>query len=267
MTNKKAILGISFAAAFAVSMIFAQSAIAGAPPFPEINKAEYKVDSGVGKFEIKTDGTIPTEGSSGAFGYGVVTGATGNGPENVLALTTHLCVSDHPLQGANGNCNGADDALGVVTQLTNGGLVNENHDGAEMHAHILDLKPVDGSACDGISNGDAELEVDIPRSLAGIPLPGNPYSGDATSYPNNLLAGSGALPGDSASNYEIEVKNSKLEVKMIPSGDLFGTEAAAFASFGIHPLTDHPTDDTFVTSLCLTDLVLYPVQENGEYKD
>ncbi|MFB5624204.1 MAG: hypothetical protein ACE5RP_04715, partial [Nitrosopumilus sp.] len=93
MTNTKAILGISLAAVFAVAMIFAPN-VTAAGSHLEINKAEYQVDdSGIGKLEIKVNSDIPTDGSANAFGYGVVTGFTDDGPENVLALTTHLCVS------------------------------------------------------------------------------------------------------------------------------------------------------------------------------
>jgi len=246
--NRKTMLGISLAATFAVSMIFATNAVAAGSHLDISQDAtKYQVNSkGVGKLLIHTEGKIPTDGSADAFGYGVVTGATADGPENVLALTTHKCASDHPFQ-SNASDEDCPDALGVLTLLTLGAILDENHDGADMHAHILDLKPATQACMDAGSPADGGLEVDIPRTLAGLDLPGNPFSDDATDHPNNLIAGV-------SGGYDVKVVGPNLQVRQIPSTDLFGTEAIAIVSFGIVPLDNGaltPPNDGNIDQLCL----------------
>jgi len=235
--NTKTILGISLAAAFAVSMIFALNVIASGSHL-DIVKSNYKVlGNGDGKLQIKVAGDIPTDGTAGAFGYGVITGLDVIGydkelqenilaPDNVLALTTHMCAADSPLQGPDGDC---DAPVGVLSQLTDNVVLNEEHDGAEFYVHILDLMPAtsDCSAVYG-SNG---LEVDLTRTLEGTPF----GTADTDFQDNNLLAGTGITgPGD----YDIKVKNNKITVKKFPSTDLAGTEAVGIVAFGIHGLAN-----------------------------
>lgn len=237
MTNTKAILGISFAAVFAVAMIFAPNVSASGSHL-DITKSEYDVKAGSGKLEIKTSGDIPTDGSAGAFGYGVITGFDSVGPANVLALTTHMCAADSPLQGPDGNC--PDGSVGVLTALTGGDVTNEDHDGAEIHAHILDLKTAT-SDCSSVENSIG-LEVDLPRSLDGTP-----FGAQLVDFQdNNLLAGTGIT---GAGDYDIKVDDGEITVTGIPSADLAGDEALVIVSFGIHGIAN---DDAVITNLCLT---------------
>lgn len=250
----KTILGLSIAAVFAVSMIFSTDVLAaGSHLAISQEDSKYQVnDKGVGKLLIHTEGKIPTDGSAAAFGYGVVTGVNMDGnPENVLALTTHKCVSDHPFQ-SNATDVDCPSSLGVLTLLTNGALQDADYDGAEMHAHILDLKPATQACIDAGSPEMGGLEVDIIRSLEGIPtsvLPGNPFYDAGSPYQaNNLVAGA-------TGGYDIKVVGPNLQVRQIPSSDLAGTDAIAIVSFGIVPLDNGdltPAMDGIPDHLCLT---------------
>ena len=95
--NAKAILGISLAASFAVSMIFAQNAMANGGDHKDVTGFDVEPFKNTIHVTISTStDTIPDSKTIGyAFGYGFVTGTNDDGyPENVLALTTHLCVAD-----------------------------------------------------------------------------------------------------------------------------------------------------------------------------
>jgi len=76
MTTTKTILGISLAAVFAISMVVP----ALASGHLTITEAEVDDD----EVEIETAADIPTDGSSGAFGYGAFTT-----DGKVVAVTTH----------------------------------------------------------------------------------------------------------------------------------------------------------------------------------
>jgi len=76
-----------------------------------ITKAEPQGDDEL-DVEIETSADIPTDGSVGAFGYGIITDDFTF--KNVLALTTHAGALDHTDQG------------GVATDPI-------------FHAHVLDL--------------------------------------------------------------------------------------------------------------------------------
>ena len=107
MTRTKTILGISFAAVFVFSMVLIPAYAGG---HLALDKTNIKVKNlEISKVDIKVAVKIPTDGSAGAFGYGIFT----DGTNNVLALTTHAGIDDHPSQG--------------------GGA------GPIFHAHVLDL--------------------------------------------------------------------------------------------------------------------------------
>ena len=134
MTKTKTILGISFAAAFVLSMVLIP-AYAGGHVF--IDKTDVKLkDLKISKVDIKVNAKIPKDGGAGAFGYGIFT----DGTNNVLALTTHKGIDDHPSQG--------------------GGA------GPIFHAHVLDLflPPVSGD-CAGF---DAEVDFTGSGANAGF---------------------------------------------------------------------------------------------------
>jgi len=92
MTNTKTILGISFAAVFALSMIMVPAYAAG---HLAIEKTDVKVKN-FATLDVKITATanIPKD-SSTPFGYGIFT----NGNNKVLALTSHgVGIEDHPDQ-------------------------------------------------------------------------------------------------------------------------------------------------------------------------
>ncbi len=132
MTRIKAILAISFAAAFAVSMI-ASAPLAEAAGHLFIKKTDVKVKNlSTLETTIKVNGKIPTDGSGGLFGYGIVTDPVGF--NNVLALTTHAGAFDHTHQLPEGASNPV------------------------FHAHVLDLAAPGtiGDNCVGL--GDAVVD-------------------------------------------------------------------------------------------------------------
>ncbi len=103
--NTKTILGISFAAVFAVSMLaFPLSANAGG--HPGVDNSVVEGDVAV----VIADGVIPTDGSAGLFGYAF------SGDKGFLGLTSH---------------GGAFDSVGQV-----------DADDASFHTHFV---TVDGS--------------------------------------------------------------------------------------------------------------------------
>jgi len=134
MTKTKTILGISFAAVFVFSMVLIPAYAGG---HLAIDKTDIKVKNlEIKKVDIKVAVDIPTDGSAMAFGYGIFT----DGTNNVLALTTHAGIDDHPSQG--------------------GGA------GPIFHAHVLDLfLPPVSVDCTGF---DAEVDFAGSGANAGF---------------------------------------------------------------------------------------------------
>ncbi|KEQ56122.1 hypothetical protein AAA799E16_01573 [Marine Group I thaumarchaeote SCGC AAA799-E16] len=252
--NTKAILGISFAAVFAVTMMFAPY-VAAAGSHLDIKSVNVETDGSFANVEIKTKETIPV--GVGSFGYGVITAFEGGFPENVLALTTHVCAADSPVQGnvdelgPDGVFGTADDvcpfapegSIGVLEFLRDNfpdqfgslpqGEIDQLLDGPEMHPHILDLVatatlPVGEQACLGVDNFSG-LEVDVVRTVTTA---------------NNV----------SPADYLLQVDNKKITVGNIPidGSNLLSDEMIAYASFNIAPINNGEN----ITHLCLTDLDL-----------
>ena len=242
MTKTKTILGISFAAVFALSMLMVPAYSEG---HLSITKTDVKVKTDLVKgtqtmdVKIRTSTNIPTDGSAAGFGFGVITGVNDVGqPENVLAITTHMCAADSLVPGPDGDCSGG--TVGVLTALTGVDGLNEAHDGPEFHAHILDLKVVEvGSACDLAYGTAGGLEVDVARSLQG--QFGFDDDIETTNYPNNNVL----------AEYDVKVKKNKIEVKKVPVSDLFDSGVEAIVSFGINGVVS-PSDPTLLTNICLT---------------
>ncbi|WP_305908125.1 hypothetical protein Q9L42_012205 [Methylomarinum sp. Ch1-1] len=96
----------------------------------QLKSVETEVEAENGKktleLEIKTQGNIPMDGKSGAFGYA----ALSDGPNNLLVAVTHLPIDDSSHENA-----------------TSG-----------FHTHVLDLKEPT-QACEG-----ANFEVDLDNS-------------------------------------------------------------------------------------------------------
>ena len=95
--NTKTILGISLAAVFAIAMIASPIGVDAAGSFLEIKKAKVTIDDDdeFEKAKIKTNAKIPKNGSGGAFGYGIISGA---GLEAIAVTTTHGGVLDSEAQ-------------------------------------------------------------------------------------------------------------------------------------------------------------------------
>ncbi len=233
MIKTKIFLGISLAAVFALSMTFGQIEFAGAaehiPEYRQIvdTKVTVKTDSdgGVLKAEIKTADKIPKkgDGSEGAFGFGLATGALIGDP--VLALTTHLCVADTLVQG-NAKDKVCPATVGLLDLLGFPPGTDEMHDDAKFHAHMLILKAAT-AACPV----NTAAEVDIGASAA--------YAGDANS-------------GDYLSpDWKVKVKGHKITVENVPTGALPDAGVELIVSYGIVGVADATTT---VTNLCLTDL-------------
>jgi len=236
---KTTLFGITLTALFGIAMIFAPNVVADDDlTHKDIVKSEVKVETEDGvstlKAELETGDTIATDGSSGAFGYGFITGASEAGPENVLAITTHMCAADHFAQSSEGDCDSG--TIGILTQL--GLATNEDHNGPEWHAHVLDLKPIaEDSACDLNVPDHIGLEVDVGRTLEG----NHPAFPEDETFPtNNVIA-----------PYPVEVDGNEIEVKSVPTSDLYDSGVEGIVYFGIAPLTSDD-DPTFITNLCLT---------------
>jgi len=179
---------------------------------------------------IDTEGTIPTDGSQGAIGYGVITGVNDDGyPENVLALTSHKCVADSLVQGpAGAEC---DNTVGLLNALF--GISDEDHNDATWHAHFLDLMPItEASDCATVEN-HIELEVDLARTLATK----NNVS------PNNMV---------NVVNPPENQENSNISVSALELGDFHNSafKKIEVKSFGIVGFADA---EGTVTHLCLTN--------------
>jgi len=150
-----AIAGVIGFGAFA----FQPKALAGAPEPIEIEDASVKIKKKFLTATIETEDNIPQDGSAGLYGIGILA----SGTNNVLAITSHLCASDSPLQSnaPDSICPDAS-AFGLLEALTGGLLLNKDFDGADLHPHILDLKPADGYCA---TLPGAALEVDFTSTL------------------------------------------------------------------------------------------------------
>ncbi|MCG8325965.1 MAG: hypothetical protein MI673_10650, partial [Thiotrichales bacterium] len=96
MTTKQ-LLGISIAAIFAVGMLASPIGVDAAASFLDVKKAKIEIDDD-DEFEeakFKSKAKIPKDGSGGAFGYGIISGA---GLEAIAVTTTHAGVKDSEAQ-------------------------------------------------------------------------------------------------------------------------------------------------------------------------
>jgi len=92
--DTKTILGISFAAAFAISMMMLPVYAVGHLGITDTDveiKSNAKGTNDRIKVHIEVGADIPLDGTSGAFGFGVF---TDGGSDNVLVLATHLPIDD-----------------------------------------------------------------------------------------------------------------------------------------------------------------------------
>jgi hypothetical protein len=192
----KTILGLSLIAAFAISMIVAQNALAVVPPPPNPTSAEVQIDDSEIRAAIYTDAPIPRDGSSAWFGYGILTDDLGG--ENVLALTSHICAADSFVQNnAPSKICPDEDAIGLLEYLELGS--DTAHDGPQWHAHVLDLMEPTSLACDG-----AAFEVNLGSSLANnlSPGPQDHYIVNVNGDPDRITVkaplgdNNAAVPGD-----------------------------------------------------------------------
>ena len=155
--TKTVLLGITLASILVASM-FGLSALADDPEIPGIKKVSVKSNKGNDyvHVQIKTDDKLPKDGELGLFGYAVLT----DGTNNVLAVTTHKCAADSLMQ-SNAPDSECPAVVGVLTALTDGAVLNEDHDGADWHPHILDLTTPTGYC----ASAGADLEVDFESTL------------------------------------------------------------------------------------------------------
>jgi hypothetical protein len=147
--TKTVIYGTILAAVFVISMVVAVP-LADAAGHIFIKKTEVEVKNLTKlEVEIKVTAKIPKDGSASAFGYGIITDSVG--VNNVLALTTHKGVLDHPSQS------GASDP--------------------KFHAHVLDLAPVTGagSITNPCTPATSDVVVDFASSIASGNNIGAPY--------------------------------------------------------------------------------------------
>jgi hypothetical protein len=210
----KAILGISFAAAFAVTMIFAQYANAGSDGHLNIEESSVTVSGDGANLEarITVEGPISINGNDGAFGYGLLN----DGTNNVLALTTHLCASDSTEQGAAKKC---DATIGLDAVISSAD--REDHNDAAFHAHVLDLKGVvNTSSCSTVDG--STTEVDIASSGAS----------------NNV-----------SPDWPVHVSGKHITVENVDTSELGDNGVEVVVSFGITPIWDN---NGSITNLCLT---------------
>ncbi len=234
--NTKAIVGISLVTAFAVSMIFAQNAMANGGDHKDVTGFEVEPFKNTIHVTVSTStDMIPNSKTIGyAFGYGFVTGTNDDGyPENVLALTTHWCVADSFEQGADAPC--GDPTAGLLEALGFGDGTNEAHNDEKWHAHILDLKPSSAECIVAVGLADSPhdettYEVDLGRTLA---------------TQNNLSPG-----------WTVTIDGGDISVWDVPRGDPHSAayKKAGALYFGIVGIVDSTTDpeNPVVTNLCLT---------------
>jgi hypothetical protein len=232
MNNKKAILGISFAAAFAVSLIFAQSAIAmsenALPGYRDIVGNQSSTANVGGdeffKATINTEDPIVHNGQKGAYGFGIFT----EGTTAALALTTHMCVSDTLVQG-NAPDARCPDTIGLLDLLTGTPGVDAVHDDSTFHAHMLVLT-FDTTGC---NDPNSFAQVNVTATLE--------YQDD----------GPGAIPPYLSPDWPVKVTGKSITVGNVPVEAFDGTSNVVdVVSYGITP---EDNGSGTVTNLCLTN--------------
>ena len=127
----KTILGISFAAAFAISMIILPAYAEGHLGITDTEvetKSNAKGTNDRIKVHIEVGADIPLDGTAGAFGYGIFTGGV---TDNVLVLVTHLPIDDS----------------------------NHEDPTSGFHTHVLDVIAPTGACTNGFTH-----EVDLAGS-------------------------------------------------------------------------------------------------------
>ena len=233
MINTKTILGISFAAAFAVSMIFAQSAVAQSenalPGFRDIVGYDSSTAIVDGeeffKATITTDDPIVHNGQKGAFGFGFFTDDT----NAVLALTTHMCASDTLVQG-NAPDARCPNTVGLLDAFGLGS--NVEHDDATFHAHMLVVTfDLNSNTTDFETNcsivSDTFTKVDLGGSVG--------YQGMEYLSPD----------------WPVKVTGKSITVGNVPVEAFDGTTTVtSVVSYGIGA---EASDDGTITALCLTN--------------
>ena len=233
MIHKKAILGISLSAAFAVSMIFAQSAIAmsenALPGYRTIVGSDSSTAMVDGeeffKATINTQQPIVHNGQKGAYGFGIFT----EGSSAVLALTTHMCASDTLVQG-NAPDARCPNTIGLLDALGLGS--NVEHDDATFHPHMLVVT-------DDLASNNAGFESDCsthPTTFAKVDLGGSVgYQGAAYLSPD----------------WPVQVMGKTIMVGNVPVEAFDGDPetVTGVASFGIGPEWNEAGT---ITALCLT---------------
>jgi hypothetical protein len=152
--NTKTILAISFAAAFAVSMMMLPAYAVGHLGITDTDveiKSNAKGTNDRIKVHIEVGADIPLDGTSGAFGFGVFTGGV---TDNVLVLATHLPIDDSnhedPTSGFHTHVL---DVIATTDACTNG------------FTHEVDL------ASSGMNKGfdlDADWEIDGDTAWIGF---------------------------------------------------------------------------------------------------
>ena len=88
--NDKITLGLLVVAGFIGTIVAAPVLATVTESFLVIESAEVNVDDDELEAELTTEGEIPTDGSEGAFGYGILT----NDGDAILVSTTHAGVLD-----------------------------------------------------------------------------------------------------------------------------------------------------------------------------
>jgi hypothetical protein len=233
--NTKTILGISLTAAFAVSMILAQSAIAmsenALPGYRDIAGFDSSTatvnEVDFFKATINTDNPVVHNGQKGAYGFGIFT----DGSSTALALTTHMCASDTLVQG-NAPDARCPNTIGLLDALFEPGL-NAVHDDATFHAHML---VVTGN----LSSNTAGFETDcssVPNTFAKVDLGGSvAYQGAAYLSPD----------------WPVKVMGKTIMVGNVPVDAFEGDPEIldAVVSFGIGPEWNQAGT---ITALCLTN--------------
>ena len=93
--TKTVLLGVTLTALFVASMLVAPAIAASLPKFLTITEAEVEVNEDSLEADLETKKTVPTDGSGGAFGYGVI---TDSGLSAIIVTTTHAGVQDSEAQ-------------------------------------------------------------------------------------------------------------------------------------------------------------------------
>ena len=165
--NTKTIVAMSLAAILSFATT---SAFADPPSFLTVKEAE--VDEG--EVEIETKGKIPTDGTGGAFGYGVV------GTSGILVFTTHGGVGpDSSVQTGQGD--------------------------PVFHTHGATVGFV--AACDGPGVTSITDEPTIPVEVKKKKLEAENYNGQVGDLSNTILSFTLSVVGDPASPTAVCVNN------------------------------------------------------------